>query len=365
MAALRYGFGINPASTDDVVRSVGEADTLDFHRVGIWDSPALYREVWMSLAAVARNTRCIRLGPWVTNPLTRHPVVTASAAATLDELAPGRVVLGIGTGDSGVYNLGGTASPLTVLCEYIRAVRSLLENGEAEWRGKSLSMPWGGGRSIPIWASAHGTRSLRAVAGIADGVIVGLGVSPEIIGQCRTILSEAADEMGRDPNDIETWWMAPWYVDEDSDAARASGLWHVASLVHHWSRTSTYGKLLPTEYRDAVLALGSRYDLATHGIPTDEQKRDYARLATQLGLADYLLSRFTFSGTPREVAEQVRAAFRAGATNLDCANPAAPGHIMDRPRRWANSVVPLLTDLIGGSSVEGASGPTETGGRLT
>ena len=94
------------ATPSGVANEVAAAEAMGYARVGIWDSPALFREPWVTLAAVAQHTHHIALGTWVTNPLSRHPVITASAAATLDDLAPGRVYLGIGTGDTGALHLG-------------------------------------------------------------------------------------------------------------------------------------------------------------------------------------------------------------------------------------------------------------------
>lgn len=81
---------------------------------------------------MARDTRHISIGTWVTNPLSRHPVVTASAAASLDDLAPGRVYLGIGSGGTGVLHLGLPAAPLAHLEDYALTVRRLLEDGVAQ-----------------------------------------------------------------------------------------------------------------------------------------------------------------------------------------------------------------------------------------
>lgn len=83
MPQPRFGFSIAPGESLGVGREVAEAEVLGYDRVGIWDSPALFRDPWVTLASVARDTSRIRLGTWVTNPLTRHPVVTASAAAAL------------------------------------------------------------------------------------------------------------------------------------------------------------------------------------------------------------------------------------------------------------------------------------------
>lgn len=328
---------MNPADIGEAVRAAVRAEEMGYERVGVWDSPALYREPWITLAAIAGATERIAIGTWVTNPLTRHPVVTASAAATLDDLAPGRVVLGIGTGDSGVYGLAGTAAPLAYLAEYVTAVRSLLADGTARWQGRQLTLPWGSGRRVPVIVAAHGARALRVAAEVGDGAVLGLGVDPVTVRRCREAVAEVRDLAG-----FPIWWTAPWYIGEDGEAARAEALWHVASLAHHITRRGAAGKFIPDEFAPGVLALGERYDLGTHGAPTADQKAAYAGIARSLGIADYLLSRFTIAGTPAEAAGQVARMAAAGATLLDCANDSAPGHLLDRPLAWHNSVLPLL-----------------------
>jgi 5,10-methylenetetrahydromethanopterin reductase len=102
------------------------AEKLGFQRAWCYDSPALYSDVWMILALAAQRTATIGLGPAVLIPSVRHPMVNASAIATLAELAPGRVAVAIGAGFSGRYTLGKRAMRWADVDEYVRVVRSLL-----------------------------------------------------------------------------------------------------------------------------------------------------------------------------------------------------------------------------------------------
>jgi len=89
-----------------VVRQVQLAERLGYDTAWITDTHLVCRELWVTLAACAAATSRIRLGPGVTVPHSRHVSVTASAAASLHELAPGRVVVGIGTGGSSAQTMG-------------------------------------------------------------------------------------------------------------------------------------------------------------------------------------------------------------------------------------------------------------------
>ena len=161
MGAPKFGFGVTPGPPGGVAAEMRDAEALGYDRMGVWDSPALFREPWMTLAAVARETSTLRLGTWVSNPVSRHPVVTASAIATLEDLAPGRSYFGIGSGGTGVWHLGHATAPLADLREYVSAVRQLLADGRATYRGAECRLEWGRGLSVPIIMSAHGPRSLR------------------------------------------------------------------------------------------------------------------------------------------------------------------------------------------------------------
>src|SRR5438445_335026 len=78
------------------------SEELDFTHIWVGDSHLIWREAYVNMAAVALNTSKVKIGTGVTNPLTRHPSVVASAYATLEEYSPGRMIVGIGLGDSSV-----------------------------------------------------------------------------------------------------------------------------------------------------------------------------------------------------------------------------------------------------------------------
>lgn len=110
---MRVSFGITflPNGPSAFIEWCRTTESAGFDIIGIADSQSLYREAYVCSTPCALNTERIRFGPRVINPLTRHPAVSASAAITLEELAPGRTVLGFGTGDSAVYNIGLSPCP--------------------------------------------------------------------------------------------------------------------------------------------------------------------------------------------------------------------------------------------------------------
>jgi 5,10-methylenetetrahydromethanopterin reductase len=336
----RFGFSVSAGAAAGVADEATRAERLGYDRIGIWDSPALFREPWVTLTATALSTSRVRLGTWVTNPVTRHPAVMAAAAATLDELAPGRIYVGIGSGGTGAWNLGLGSATLADLEHHVRAFRALLETGEAEYRGARITMPWAAPRRVPVIVAAHGPRSLRLAGRIGDGVIVGLGITPDVVERALTLVAEGAHEVGRTLEDLEVWFTCFWFVDEEPGAAARRGGWAGTSFAAHSARAGMTGKWVPDEIAEGIVELGRAYDYDTHGAVPDHQQREYVALAERLGVLDYVRRRFVFCGTPDEVEAQVRAAMDAGATNFDGAIDAELPEHEERITAWGRLVLP-------------------------
>jgi 5,10-methylenetetrahydromethanopterin reductase len=337
-----FGFSVTPGEPLAVGAEMRRAEELGYGRLGVWDSPALFREPWVTLASVARDTERIRLGTWVTNPLSRHPLVTAACAATLDDLAPGRVYVGIGSGGTGSWHLGLGTAKLADLEAYVLAVRGLLETGGANWRGHALTLPWAGRRRVPIVVSAHGTQSLRLAGRIADGVVIGLGIAPEVVAGSLELVEAGAREADRSLDALEVWFTSFWWVDEEPGRALAEGAWSATAFALHFGASGVEGKLVPDDLKEPLLEVGRAYDLRTHGHPDEEQKAAYVALADRLGVGAYLRRRFLLCGTPAEIEAQVRAAVGAGARNFDGAIDADLPEHERRITRWAELVLPRL-----------------------
>src|ERR1700730_13127204 len=97
LSPIRFGINFLPHRALDLLEWVKTAEATGFEIAGVADSQSLYRDVYVCEALVAMSTTSIRFGARVINPRTRHPAVAACAAATLEELAPGRTMLGVGT----------------------------------------------------------------------------------------------------------------------------------------------------------------------------------------------------------------------------------------------------------------------------
>ena len=161
----------------DVVDHVVAAESLGYERAWLYDSPALYPDVWVALAQVAERTDRIGLGPAVLIPSLRHVLTQATAIATLESLAPGRTAAAIGTGFTGRMTLGQKPLPWSEVEEYVRQLRALLAGEQVEVDGRVVQMIPPAGFlpdrpvSVPILVAANGPKGLRVAKKLGDGIM--------------------------------------------------------------------------------------------------------------------------------------------------------------------------------------------------
>src|SRR5581483_10138816 len=132
------------------------------------DSQMLWEDVWDYMTRALLATERIQLGVAVANPLTRHYTVSASAAATLAQLHPGRVVLGLGRGDSAVRTLGLKQVATSKFAEIVPRVRALLDAQEVGTETGPIHIRWATGEHVPVAIAATGPRNLRLAGALAD-----------------------------------------------------------------------------------------------------------------------------------------------------------------------------------------------------
>jgi 5,10-methylenetetrahydromethanopterin reductase len=177
----------------DMVDVVISAERYGFEAVSMPDSPLLWRDPYTALALAATRTDTIGLTVGVSNFVSRHPAVIASAGRGLAEIAPGRIRVGIGAGDSAVRLTGESRLTTAQLREGIETLRSvtsgqIVGEGEQRWQ---LHDP----APFPILMAAEGPRNTALAAELADGVITSQSRSESK----HAAIIEAADRVGRKP----------------------------------------------------------------------------------------------------------------------------------------------------------------------
>ena len=202
MTSPRFGLNrFDARSVDAFAADVRRAEALGWDAALQPDSQLRRRDTYVLLAAAARATERIALGPLLANPVNRHPTVTASSIATIDELAPGRVLLGWGVGDTAVRLAGLRPARVKELEASTRLMRALLD-GEAVEVGAARPARLPHHRPVPIWIAAGGPRTLRMAGGIADGVFIRVGVHQANLATAIEAIRAGAAEAGRDPRSV-------------------------------------------------------------------------------------------------------------------------------------------------------------------
>ncbi|MBI4307997.1 MAG: LLM class flavin-dependent oxidoreductase [Chloroflexi bacterium] len=332
---VNFGITLVPEPYSHFLEWVKLTDQLGYDILGIGDSQSLFRELYVSCTLAALNTKRVRLGPRVSNPLTRHPAVSASAIASVDELAPGRVFLGLGTGDSAILNLGLRPAKMDQLREYILAVKQLYARHETVYQGRTARLTWPS-KGVPVYIAAEGPKTLRLAGQIADGVVVGLGLTPELVKEALGYIHAGAREAGRDPKSIDIWWIVKGNIGESREKVVDDMRMALAASAHHAFRFTLEGKHVPPSLVDKVERIKREYRPSEHEQLGAEKWN--ARLVDELGLKEFLAERFAIAGTPQECVEQIQRCAAAGANQLWISV-----HVPDRPyflRTFAEKVIP-------------------------
>ena len=247
----RFEFGSVAGFAADVRR----AEELGWDYGFIPDSQLRRRDTYVMLAEAARATSRIRIGPLIANPINRHISVTASSIATVDELAEGRTLLGLGIGDTAVRLAGLRPARVRELEEATRLARALLQ-GEAIEVGARAPARLPHARPVPVWIAAGGPRMLRAAGRVADGVFIRVGASPANLKAAIDAVRAGAAEAGRDPDEVALGVVFHTVLVDDPERALRIGR----------SMAAGYYEYSPTLFE----APGLRWD----GPPVEELQRE-------------------------------------------------------------------------------------------
>ncbi len=174
---MKISCGLPP--TKNVVEHAKHAESLGYDRAWIFDSPALYGDLWIAVARIAEATARIGVGTAVAVPNLRHVLVTASAIASVEELAPGRLACAFGTGFTARLALGQKALTWRYTRRYIEDLRALLRGETVVVDGGACqmihSLGFAPARPIetPLLVAAMGPKGISIAKEIGDGVMSG------------------------------------------------------------------------------------------------------------------------------------------------------------------------------------------------
>ncbi len=208
------------APADQTADFARRAEEAGFEGIGIPDTQLIMRDVYVALALAAQRTSTLRLMTAVTNPMTRHVSVLASLAQTVEELAPGRLTIVMGSGYSAVNTIGKEAATLKQMREAVTVLKSLLSGENVRFGDFEGRLPYASGRKIPVLLAATGPRTIELAGEVADGAMLAVGLHPGSMDAAKRILHSGARKVGRDPDALEVIYLARVHVADDLDAAR-------------------------------------------------------------------------------------------------------------------------------------------------
>jgi 5,10-methylenetetrahydromethanopterin reductase len=218
-----------------VTRLAVHAEELGYDRIWMFDSAALYEDIWIHLARTADATRTIGLGTAVLVPNLRHVMTTASAIATVERLAPGRLACALGTGYTARKVLGQDAVRWSTLRRYVEQLRGLLRGEVVEIDGRpcqmihrpelALARPI----DVPILLSAFGPKGLAITREIADGWM-GMTPPPEPFEWAAQMVSGTVLASGESPSaprvidDVGAWQVGAYHFTWEAAPEQVSGI---------------------------------------------------------------------------------------------------------------------------------------------
>lgn len=279
------------------------------HDLSLWVSDErFFRDVFVSLSALACNTTASKLGTGATDPYIRHPLLTAAAMASLDELSGGRAILGMGAGISGFDALGiKRISPA-------RALRDAIELSRRFWAGEAVTSSSDfapakaatlgfAAREIPVFVTGRGPMVLALGGELADGVIIGHFTSERGLSFARGHIDSGLKKRSPDRRHPEIAVWAYTSVSRNGDAARAA----VKPAIGRTVRST----------REVLSLLGEKGERLIEQL----DKFGYARSAAydaamREAVSDALTLQLSVSGTPSECIDRIRAIRACGVDQV-------------------------------------------------
>lgn len=289
MTAVKFWTNVQAKDPLETVQVAQRFERDGWDGAVFYDSQCLFPEVWAVLAICAQATKKITLATGVTNPITRHPSVTAAAAATIQAISGGRFVLGLGRGDSALAYVGaapmvmGKFEPyMAMLQSYLRGdlvpladAGALIQGADRTFEKVAIheppegsSLTWLKGLDapkVPLEAMVTGPKAIEAAARVADAVVFGLAAERNRIAWGIDIARRATEAAGKNPATIAMGAYVPVVVHPEVSVARELARPLVASMA----RFSVMNRQVvgPTQgnQQEMLDKIANVYDMRAHG----------------------------------------------------------------------------------------------------
>jgi 5,10-methylenetetrahydromethanopterin reductase len=316
MTLLRVAIRVPVGRTlPEVTAFVARCEDAGFDGVGIHDHPSSGRDAYLALALAARATQRLRLFPATSSPVVRHPLVLASLAHSLEEIAPGRTYLTVAPGFISTRSIGQPRAGLGFMRDAITDLRRLLAGDEVGFGPTATRLRNRSATPTPVYLLAAGPRMIELAGEVADGAFLFVGLHPAAIRAARRHLEEGARRAGRSLAGFPVVFVVTLGLGPDADAG--------ARWVRSWFAPGqpflAYPSIANLHWlREAGFDIGAAHDPAA--IPEN--------------LAQRIADAFGLFGSPERCADRLlRARDEAGVDNvfLFPAHDLAGGYTMPVP----------------------------------
>ncbi|UCG36449.1 MAG: 5,10-methylenetetrahydromethanopterin reductase [Candidatus Bathyarchaeota archaeon] len=272
------------------------------------------RNVYVSLTMVSAYTDRIRFGPGVTNPFMAHPIVAAQAVATLNEIAPGRVVCGIGVGDKTTLEMVNLkpSKPLATIRESVKIIREIASGESLDLQGRIFTVS--GARlnfrttsRIPIFVGAQGPKMLALAAEVGDGVLINAS-HPHDVKRAMEFVTNGASRAGKKISDLEIAAYTSFSIAREQKEAEKAVAPVVAYIVAGCPEQVLQRHGVTTETADEI----------RRAIVQGKWKDAFSHVTVDM------IDSFSITGTSKTVLSKIEQLVKAGITQVVVGSPIGP-----------------------------------------
>ena len=329
-------FGICTASKIDEIGYITHAENLGYSHAWVADSQMIWSDCYTVLALAAQQTRKMKIGTGVSVAGTRLAPITANSIATINQLAPGRTFLGIGTGNTATRLMGHKPMKLREFSDYLRVLRALLRGEEVEftWQGQTHPVQFlmqdhkfiNVEEPIPLYVSGFGPKAQALAGEYGEGLVMSIPPDPGFMQRALHNAETGAQRAGRAlTDDFYTASLTTAVILQPGESLtservlRECGAFVIASLHYVYDKIRQFGGDPPGHFRH----LWDEYNAQVEATPeTHRHMRIHAGHCTYLlpeeakFVTPELIKSTCLVGTPEEIIEQIRQLEQAGLKHL-------------------------------------------------
>ncbi len=272
------------------------------------------RNVFTSLATILNYTDRVKIGPGVTNPYVIHPIGLAQSMASLADMAPGRVVCGLGTGDKTTLDMINVPrdKPLVTIKETVQIIKDITSGKRLTLDGKifkisGVKLNFKISKPIPIFIGAQGPKMLSLAAEIGDGILINAS-NPKDFEPAFVHINEGLEKSGKNIKDVEVVAATAFSIDKDIENARKAAIPVAAFIVAGCPETILERHGLSIDAAGKISSAIAKGDWGTvFGLVTPE-----------------MVDAFAICGTPNDCIEKIDHLAKKGVTLFITGSPIGP-----------------------------------------